>query len=296
MSGSPSKVSKLEMEALVGDLDEPMDDQSLALPERKRRASAASSSIASSIGVRTIIHEEVQALLSTNVLGPLVQELQQQMQDVRLQQQETINSGRQVVSEIQKAMVQQQTMQKHLEAQLVNSDRRQKEHERALVELSGEAYGSYDRVQQLRDQHALTRVAVQHLHQHQVKLEGEHQLERGPTPPEVAMQSSSSSMEMGRDSRGLGRPVMSQHPPPVLRTVPPERSDHRVADNANPPLEGEGSGSANRFLPNAKIAQIPVFDVTRFTSWRREMCFWKDLHDYLPEKQIISFVGLNGVL
>ena len=79
MSDSPTKVSKLEMEALLDDLDEEMPEQAIQVSGRKRRSSAASSSVVSSIGARTIIHEEVQALISTEILSPLVLELQQQM-------------------------------------------------------------------------------------------------------------------------------------------------------------------------------------------------------------------------
>ena len=90
------------MEALLDDLDEPMEGQVVPITERKRRSSEASSSVVSSIVVRTIIHEEVNALFATNLLSPIVQELQEQMQLVREQQKETVEAGRGVVQEIQK--------------------------------------------------------------------------------------------------------------------------------------------------------------------------------------------------
>ena len=297
MSDSPSKISRLEQEALMDDLGEPMENPIAPSSELRRRSSAASSS-AGSIGVRTIIHEEAQSLITANVLSPFLKELQDQMQILRIQQDETANAGRIVVSEIQKAMEQQQKMHKQLENQMHATALRQKEHENVLNELTGEAQGSVARMQQLRDQNAYTQMAVQQIHQQQVKLEGDNSGNKGRVPHDVEMNSTPSSTDFGRDDRGLGRPVMGQYPPPVVRNVSTEqlnpRSEYGVHGQVPPFYDGDVTTSSNRFLPNAKIAQIPVFDVGRFTSWRREMCFWKELHDYLPEKQIISFVGLNG--
>ena len=138
-------------------------------------------------------------------------------------------------------------------------------------------------------------MAVQHLHQNQNKMDQEIPNNRTQQPPDIAMHSSSSStMEVGRDNRGLCRPMVSQYPPPVLKTVVSEHPEPRHDYGPEARYENELTGGAHKFLPNAKIAQIPAFDAARFTSWRRELCFWKDLRDYLPERQLISFVGLNG--
>ena len=61
-----------------------------------------------------------------------------------------------------------------------------------------------------------------------------------------------------------------------LTTVTPARADSQA------------------YIPNAKIAPIPTFEVTRYSNWRREIKFWNDLHSYIPESQLISFLGLNG--
>ena len=295
MSESPSKASKLEKEALLDDLDDPMEQAVIEIPGQKRRTSLASSSVVSSFdGIRTIVNEEMNSLFAANIVGPLVKELQEQMQVVRLQQLETVAAGKEIILEIQKAMKQQQTVQSNLEGQMQATDQRQKQHENAIYQLTKEALGSGGRVQQLSEQNDYTQQAVQQIHQQQMKTESELRADRVQTN-DVSMHSSSSTMDVGRDSRGLGRPLIGQYLP-QSRTKPmtPDGQERRNESTADQRIDPELFGGENKFLPNARIAPIPVFEVSRYTSWRREICFWKELHDWLPEKQIISFVGLNG--
>ena len=64
----------------------------------------------------------------------------------------------------------------------------------------------------------------------------------------------------------------------------------RQFGGVNTPARAE----SQTYIPNAKISPVPAFEVTRYSNWRREIKFWKDLHGYIPESQLISFLGLNG--
>ena len=39
---------------------------------------------------------------------------------------------------------------------------------------------------------------------------------------------------------------------------------------------------------------MPNFEVSRYTSRSRELCFLKEFHEWFPEQQSAPFIGLNG--
>ena len=102
-------------------------------------------------------------------------------------------------------------------------------------------------------------------------------------------------MGVGGDSRGSGRPAIGQRPPQSgTKPMTPDGQERRNGPNADHRVEHELFGGETKFLPNARTDPIPVFEVSRYTSWGREICFWKEPNDWMPGKQIMSFVGLNG--
>ena len=51
---------------------------------------------------------------------------------------------------------------------------------------------------------------------------------------------------------------------------------------------------AASFVPNAKIAPLPIFEASRYSSWKRELKFRCELHIFIPEAQLLAFIGLPG--
>ena len=100
---------RLEDETML-EADGKMVDQTV----RKRRGplAASSSGISSmGLGMRPLAQEEAQGMMATDILVPLVSELQEKMSQVRSRQQDAVNSGLSVASEIRKAMSQKREIQ-----------------------------------------------------------------------------------------------------------------------------------------------------------------------------------------
>ena len=343
---SPSKLQKLSS-GILGEMEEGL----VEITGKKRKGSMETTSSGQSVeGVRLMVHDEVQSMFSANILGPVVKELQDQMNQVRGQQQETIEAGKSIVSEIQKSMISQREVQLALEQQVQINAQKQTEHTNVLSMLSEEARSAQNLFHQMKDQHILTQSAMQQndvkqteqaqtlsaltaeaqnaqqmfkqvrdqqlttqkimqeMHEYHWKTEEGLKREladssyrprsegtREPHGKEPASSSSTMSMDNARDNRGLGLPLNTKSSTPVSNTTPMVTENWTTTNteprgSANPPVVTR----TDQFIPNAKIANIPVFESSRYTSWRREICFWEELHDWIPEKQLISFVGLNG--
>ena len=138
----------------------------------------APSSGVSWIGVRHIVQEEVQSLVTTNITGALIKELQEQMVSARVQQQETVAEWQSVVREIQQAMISQQTLHGQLELQMLDSNRSQPDHETAITILAGEAYGSFGNFKHMQQNQRTKQEVAQQIHHQQVQAAIELQQER----------------------------------------------------------------------------------------------------------------------
>ena len=118
--------------------------------------------------------------------------------------------------------------------------------------------------------------------------------------------------EYGEDDRGRRRLVKEEpshqvySPPirrqtmPVFNPEPPSSSAHggvNMTDAPNPKgagFMGMGVETATRYIPNAKIAPIPVFSAGRFSAPKKEIQFWKQLHCFIPEEQLVAFICFQG--
>ena len=113
-----------------------------------------------------------------------------------------------------------------------------------------------------------------------------------PIAPGMNADSRSSEYQDGSQPRESSFEV---YPRPLMvsqrRASNPELGPaDRQLGSANTPARAE----SQTYIPNAKISPVPAFEVARYSNWRREIEFWKDLHGYIPESQLISFLGLNG--
>ena len=120
----------------------------------------------------------MQSLVTTNITGALIKELQEQMVSARVQQQETVAEWQSVVREIQQAMISQQTLHGQLELQMLDSNRSQPDHETAITILAGEAYGSFGNFKHMQQNQRTKQEVAQQIHHQQVQAAIELQQER----------------------------------------------------------------------------------------------------------------------
>ena len=155
------------------------------------------------------------------------------------------------------------------------------------------------------DQDRLTRMQQQHdenyAHIQCFAADVENQFQQLPHP-DVQM-GTSIAPGWNADSRSSGYQNGSQHressfevyPRPLMASQ--RRDSHpelgpsdRQFGSVNTPARAE----SQTYIPNAEISHVPAFEVARYSNWRREIKLWKDFHGYIPESQLISFLGLNG--
>ena len=260
-----------------------------------------------------VIRAEIRNVFAQeDIFEPIVQ-MRMGLSDLQNQHQESWRTANQMVMDMQRVLSSCHSTQSQMGTQ-INDSRRRLELNTAQVQQAhmdpqrAEITRSHMTQQISNDQDRLNRMQQQH-DQNYARIQCfacqvGNQFQQ-MSHSDMPMAAPTNGSGWNSDSRPPGYRTESQpressfevYPRPLMVTQsrasgPEMGSFDRQFWNLNTPARAESKSH----IPNAKISPVPAFEASRYSNWRREIKFWKDSHEYMPESQLISFLGLNGGL
>ena len=288
--------------------------------ERKRRKSTESLGSGTSIEeMRALIKTELNLAMENSMWEPSSEPVDQ-LRHLQCQQKEMCATADKVIQDMKNAWATCQKVQLELQNQMnsrMNFSKQNTEHQQSVTEyalrhLDSNVANQGQVMEEMRQNQAKQNESLHYLNMHPALSSPVATPTLGPPPIPGLISSPVTSttpmINQGTDREDPTLPVRDDQPN-MRGNVAEARNGVSHNDpcfrcGSSDPMRGTGlgpmrgrignEGNAKDFIPNVKIAPIPTFDSLKYNHWRREFLFWRQLHLFVPETQIISFIGLNG--
>ena len=273
--------------------------------------------------ISPLVNVELPRLVQSTV-GPVLEHVSSQLDTLNLQQSNTVLAANKMMGDIKQALLPLRHEQNLGGEQLLRGDRRQTQQQDTIDSLRTDQFAQQETIDSLRTEHVSQRQNLINVSSsvrdgfHQAdQIFREHQsvVQQAFSPPILAGQDSRRLSQPGRlraatmDSLSMTMPGLSRVS--LLDELQAETNgsmNYNTGDstqNGNqpspPPIPPSFTGlpvnaaqsDCNRH-PSMKLVAPPAFNPLRYAAWKRDVSYWRDLYQYVPEDQIISSIGLNA--